>query len=698
MAFVSFLGVASDLYNYLWSQDPRPPNLTPINSASTMAVVQGLQWPPPPTLSLRGMLLDTVLGPEASTPEVDPPDENCTQPSAACPSVKAVFKYLVHNALHPEYLQSRSASGMAKSEGLQWPPPPAISLRSFLSGLPAPETIFDPSKIWYSGDLGAATVYYVAAEGRLVGWLRKAAQLRDPFEILKQSAVSFYLVGAGLPRKDPPDTAEGAQALADLAVTGRVSYGWFWRNSPQDADLLDDVRNRVSAFQNPPDENLLLASVRTALDRAYDVSWAIRDPNPITRAQTRAALGWIAVSGEDDPPHRPVNVASASFPQFDIWVNCPAPLSPSPSKTITVETRYMIALPQPSYPSDLPTPPIRQVPGVPVASLPADHDVILFIHGMDSSVEECNDLAPQLHQTGLHRGKKYAIIAFDLPSSGYSQKIEHTDVAPYSATQYDSNPGSSPATYPLLDFHVEFVISFVNALDQQVPIKNRITAIIGGSLGGNLCLRLGERNDQPWIKNIVAWSPASVWLTFNHNNDFFKSLTLGALYSRMAENEDKTPDGTPAYPPSRVRFFYQAFDSPTGSSGPTQAQQWYRDGWHCKNAYIWCDRLQRREIYDEPFRRWHWRVALEQLLFSHWPNAFLSNRTRTLLIAGQADDLDSPPITDTPKIYSHTKGLARAMMLNTPGDSLFLLNTGHSIHNERPLLLSQQIVEFLAST
>jgi hypothetical protein len=34
-------------------------------------------------------------------------------------------------------------------------------------------------------------------------------------------------------------------------------------------------------------------------------------------------------------------------------------------------------------------------------------------------------------------------------------------------------------------------------------------------------------------------------------------------------------------------------------------------------------------------------------------------------------------------------------MVNTPGNTLFLKNTGHSIHDERPRYLASRIVEFL---
>ena len=153
----------------------------------------------------------------------------------------------------------------------------------------------------------------------------------------------------------------------------------------------------------------------------------------------------------------------------------------------------------------------------------------------------------------------------------------------------------------------------------------------------------------------------------------------------------------PGEPPRRIRFFYEAFDSNAGPGTPPQPQLWYRDGWPCRPAYIQDDRMERREIYNQIFRRWRWRVGLEQLLFSHLntdtPNGlsrYASDQTRTFLLSGQKDNFNWS------NIYTATRNLASLMLLNnTPGNSLFLLNTGHSIHNERPLLLSQQIVQFI---
>ncbi len=68
---------------------------------------------------------------------------------------------------------------------------------------------------------------------------------------------------------------------------------------------------------------------------------------------------------------------------------------------------------------------------------------------------------------------------------------------------------------------------------------------------------------------------------------------------------------------------------------------------------------------------------------------YAGNTVRTLLAAGADDDFAYA------NIFSATRKLAQ-WMVNTPGRSLFLTRTGHSMHIERPRLMARQIVDFLA--
>src|SRR5260370_31065216 len=111
-----------------------------------------------------------------------------------------------------------------------------------------------------------------------------------------------------------------------------------------------------------------------------------------TSTEERRVLGWIAVSGEDDQPHRPVNVPSAEFPQYDLAITVPLRgyNGQPPQAPIVVNTRYMIA-----YPGRLAARPAtgeRQVPPDSKPVLPSDAEAIVYGHGSDSPLEEAIDL------------------------------------------------------------------------------------------------------------------------------------------------------------------------------------------------------------------------------------------------------------------------------------------------------------------
>jgi pimeloyl-ACP methyl ester carboxylesterase len=149
-------------------------------------------------------------------------------------------------------------------------------------------------------------------------------------------------------------------------------------------------------------------------------------------------------------------------------------------------------------------------------------------------------------------------------------------------------------------------------------------------------------------------------------------------------------------PASRRReLFYGGFDwSPVyGLGGPPQAQCWYSDHYRCKQTMIRASRLDRQETYDANFRTWHWRLAGEQLAFSHQQFAlgtsiplYLKNDKPMLLLSGHDDTCA--------RLGEWTREVA-AKMTNTPGYARFLNTTGHSLHNEHPEYLASQIAEFL---
>lgn len=547
-------------------------------------------------------------------------------------------------------------------------------------------------------------------EFRLIPMLREAAGRKNPWKILARAAAVFH-------RAQPKDVELG-NALADLAVTGRVAYKYFQQTPVNQLGKVEEALHASLAQVAPPlppETYALLVSLRqatparfasavnAALDRAYAVAWALRGP-VAQRAALREPLHWIAVSGEDDTPHRPVNVAPPRFErvepkavvdleQFEIPVTV-AVGAVGARHDLTIQTRFFIASAvEGPAPAGI-VPLTRDVPPNPVPHIPDGHQVILFLHGHSSSAEEACDIIPHIHKAGLDCGRKYSIVSLDLPNSGYSEMFDHEKVAPSAGTSWPGAPTDyGPVLTPILKFMEDFVVAFVDALEQTTPIKSRFAGIIGGSLGGNLGLILGRRPlaANPWLNAaIVSWSPASVWPPKLQN--LGQSLAPKHCAGLWIKSEDLE---------SRGKYFAEVYDSPFNplwSVTVKQPELWYRDGWPCKQSYITGSRIARREIYNASFRRWHWRLAGEQLIYSHVDRVvhgdnttrfrFEDNTVRLLLVAG-ADD-NYPYV----EIYSCTQAMA-VQMVNTPGLTLFLMETGHSIHLERPRFFAGEIVNFL---
>jgi pimeloyl-ACP methyl ester carboxylesterase len=375
---------------------------------------------------------------------------------------------------------------------------------------------------------------------------------------------------------------------------------------------------------------------------------------------------------------------SAPHPQHDLRVRV---------RGKVIETRFFIATAS-ATPRLAQAPLARALPVEALPEIPDDHRVILFLHGHSSRAEEAMDLIGPLLAEGRARGRPFAVVALDLPCNGYSSMLDHTEVAESSGTSFPAGIfDRGPVHTPLLDFLEDFVVAFVDALDAVVPIKHRFAGIIGGSLGGNLGLRLGRRDlsAHPWLgSGIVSWAPASVWAPMVE--DEIKRRAPEHCREKWNEAED---DGR------RAAYFGEVFDQVLIPLlvPHTQPSMWYRSGWEPhKSARIQSSRRDRYEVYNALFRRWHWRVAGEQLIYSHIdrvdrqspssPMRHSLNRARHLLAAGDEDDYPGS------NIYSATRHLAERMA-HTPGRSIFLLGTGHSIHAERPRYLAREIASFL---
>jgi pimeloyl-ACP methyl ester carboxylesterase len=384
------------------------------------------------------------------------------------------------------------------------------------------------------------------------------------------------------------------------------------------------------------------------------------------------------LSAEDDPPRRPVNISTLPYPQYDLTVPVPTQSGPA----VEVQSRYVVI-------SDDPTPSEQPVFG-------AGRHILLFIHGDGSRCEEVAPLAGPLLAAGTQRGHPYTIIAVDLPSHGCSTMVDPFGPVFSGTPAWDNQAPfgvSRPPNYPVLEFLENFVLAFVATLDAKYGIGDRFVGPMGGSLGGNMTLRLA-RAGAHWIRCAMAWSPASIWDSLADD-----------LVKQAGPNHCSTEGHRPEESGTRSTFFHDVFDAST-NIGPVQlvapqGDYWYRADWQpCKNKLLAAARRERRELYNRIYRQFHYRMDWEQLLYSFNDNdagidqaRYYYFRTQLLLAAGSEDN--NSPSTD---IYNSARTLGQNLeATNTSGSTLFVEHTGHSMHDERPQLMAAHLDAFVAA-
>ncbi len=497
----------------------------------------------------------------------------------------------------------------------------------------------------------------MGADGRLNFELRAVARANNPGAALFKSGIAFLDGNIKL-----------GNAYADLAVSGGRMYQRYLRFKNNGSLSIKAIlaQNRLHPRRHYYSGDALNRGIRKALLRAEKVAKAIYTPE---KPELRKQLEAIAVSGEDNHPWRPVNAPSAPYPQRDIYVEV---------KGIKVRSRYILVESSP-------------MEGMPLSS---DAKVLIYLHGMDSRLEESLDLIEAIKVKARESSENWAVLAMDLPSSGFASKINPFHISAISELGRPShlfgfNANSRQKT-DLLDFTESFIEEFVNELDKRLPIKGQIEAVVGGSLGGSMALRLGRRFDLWWIPKVVSWSSASIWHGFADGADPFKQLAVRTAWQRAVELTEG--------PEMRAKFFSEAFDGAVSIGPlmivPEQPSQWFGKTYPCREEAIRNSKLERYEYYDRNFRLWRWRLAAEQLVYSHqtapdrtYPR-YLDNVKPTLLACGEEDNFAFS------NICSATMDVAKKMR-QTKGKFVLFKKTGHSIHNERPLALAKKILEFI---
>ncbi|MBX2814096.1 MAG: alpha/beta hydrolase [Myxococcales bacterium] len=194
---------------------------------------------------------------------------------------------------------------------------------------------------------------------------------------------------------------------------------------------------------------------------------------------------------------------------------------------------------------------------------------LLLIHGHTSRIEEYDALIPHLSE--YHR-----VLVCDLPGCGYSDK-----------------PHGHPYTLRLYE---DVLLGFLDALRVQQA------HVAGGSLGGNLVLRLGYRCPARF-QRLIAWSPAGAWVP---------TQWLGRVL-RMVGNS--------------MLFWPMVWG---------QSRYWYPKNWPGRHRALAETFAYYREVSCKGFHRMYWDVVAEQLEQSHFTYAHEIHQP-TLLAWGDQD-------------------------------------------------------------
>jgi pimeloyl-ACP methyl ester carboxylesterase len=351
---------------------------------------------------------------------------------------------------------------------------------------------------------------------------------------------------------------------------------------------------------------------------------------------------------------------------------------------LTLRARVTIAILDAPTESPVPESLAGVVPIEGPPTLPDAGRIFLFVHGHSSRAEESDGLAAALLERHAALGRGLTVVSVDLPGTGYTERFEPADIL----AAADPARGQDV----LLRFLETFLVALVDALDAAEPgVTDRIDAVIGGSLGGNLSLRLAERGDElPWVRRAVAWSPVSIDYSWTRakllggGDEGFMDVIKHEAVRRTAHEADEAEDRG-----ARARYFVDGV-----MSVRKQSNYWYRDGWACGDRLVAEGLRQLAEVYDSRLRRIHYRLAYEQLVFSHIEPApgagdlrFHSIVAPLLVIAGEEDN--SVPM------QTHYFVDRLAPYLESPGETLFFADTGHAMHAERPQLLAESITDFV---
>lgn len=245
---------------------------------------------------------------------------------------------------------------------------------------------------------------------------------------------------------------------------------------------------------------------------------------------------------------------------------------------------------------------------------------LVVIPGHTARIEGFSKMLPLL--TTEHR-----VVVIDLPGSGESDKPDR----PYTLTWYE-----------------DVIVGVIDALDVPQPVP------VGGSLGGNLVLRLGHRFPERFDR-LVLWAPGGAWRA---------RPGAAAVMRRLLGS---SPLGRALFWPSvaiQSRFWYGR-DFPGRQQAIDETFDYYR------------------RVMCPGFVRMYWDIAADQMGHSLFDTAG-SIRQPSLLMWGDRDNG-----------ANMRAGVAQLDRLLVAGTLRVFPGARHSLEAEIPELLAGTILEWL---
>ena len=247
-----------------------------------------------------------------------------------------------------------------------------------------------------------------------------------------------------------------------------------------------------------------------------------------------------------------------------------------------------------------------------------DDEPLLLIHGHSSRLEEYEALMP-------HLAARRRVVVPDLPGSGYSDKP--TD------RRYN------------LALYEDALLGFLDALGIERA------HLAGGSLGGNLVLRLGHREPERFDR-LAAWAPAGSW----------DPMMRWVWFARAMK---------------RLPFmFWPALW--------IQSRFWYRRDWPGRGKALEDAFTYYGEVYGDGFHRMYWEIGEDQTRQSLFHTAH-EIKHATYLAYGDQD-----------KALDMDAGVRRLATLLPRAELRVFEGARHSLANEVPELLGAEVSAFLA--